>query len=199
MIPDVYVLSARFGLIPGDQPVPHYDRRMTVARAQDLHDDVISQLAKLLATTLYKEAFICAGKDYRAALDGYESLLPVDAVVYVTTGSLGRQLAALHDWLHGRPPGARANGSLAATGKAIRLRGVEVTASALQVLHTAREELEKDGNGARRYEAWYVPIDGVRVAPKWLISQITGLPVSGFSTDEARRVLGQLGIEVRRA
>jgi hypothetical protein len=44
---------------------------------------------------------------------------------------------------------------------------------------------------------WYVAVGGQRVGPKWLVSQVTGLPVSAFHTDEARRVLQQLGVEVQ--
>jgi hypothetical protein len=45
----------------------------------------------------------------------------------------------------------------------------------------------------------YVLLDGQRVAPKWLVSQLTNYPVGSFTTDKARRLLGQLGIEVHRA
>jgi hypothetical protein len=44
----------------------------------------------------------------------------------------------------------------------------------------------------------YVVVDEQQVAPKWLVSQLFGLPVNAFATDEARRVLAHLGIEVRR-
>src|SRR5437764_14093390 len=38
--PTVAILSAAFGLIPADHPIPWYDRRMTPARAHALRPDV---------------------------------------------------------------------------------------------------------------------------------------------------------------
>lgn len=35
---DVCILSAEFGLVPANQPIPDYDRRMTAARACELCD-----------------------------------------------------------------------------------------------------------------------------------------------------------------
>ena len=46
------------------------------------------------------------------------------------------------------------------------------------------------------YQVWYVQVDDQQVPPKWLVSKLTGLPVNAFHTNEARRVLHQLGIEV---
>jgi hypothetical protein len=68
-----------------------------------------------------------------------------------------------------------------------------------QVFETARESLAETSDGPNRYQTWYVMIDGQRVAAKWLVSQITGLPVSAFVSDEARHLLTQLGIKVMRA
>jgi ABC-type multidrug transport system ATPase subunit len=41
-----------------------------------------------------------------------------------------------------------------------------------------------------------VLLDGQPVAPKWLVSQLTGLPTSDFDASAARRVLLALGIDV---
>ena len=35
-LPDTYILSAKFGLISADKPIPHYDHRMTPQRIKDL-------------------------------------------------------------------------------------------------------------------------------------------------------------------
>jgi hypothetical protein len=67
-----------------------------------------------------------------------------------------------------------------------------------EVLAVARRGLAAEIAAARRYQSWYVSVDADRVAPKWLVSQLTGLPVSCFATDEARRVLARLGVEVER-
>ena len=38
-IPNVYVLSAEFGLIPGNHPIPYYNRKMTPQRAAELRPE----------------------------------------------------------------------------------------------------------------------------------------------------------------
>src|SRR5262249_45105340 len=78
------------------------------------------------------------------------------------------------------------------------LRGVPVTSDAEAAVLAARRGLAEDPVGASRYQIWYVPVDGVRVAPKWLVSRVTGLPVERFHSDEARRILAALGITVLR-
>jgi hypothetical protein len=79
------------------------------------------------------------------------------------------------------------------------IRGIEVELTPEQVFDVARSALAKNPCGAARYYAWYVRVDNQRVSAKWLVSQLTGLPVSAFVTDEARRVLARCGIKVERA
>jgi hypothetical protein len=59
------------------------------------------------------------------------------------------------------------------------------------------EALAEGHTDSTNYQSSFVLVDGQRVAPKWLVSQLTGLPVNSFHTGDARRVLQQLGIEVR--
>lgn len=68
-----------------------------------------------------------------------------------------------------------------------------------QTLEAARGALAENWGNPKRYESWCVLVDGQPVAPKWLVSRITRLPVGSFTTDEARRLLTRLGVEVRRA
>jgi hypothetical protein len=55
-----------------------------------------------------------------------------------------------------------------------------------------------DSHGSDHFHSLYVLLDGERIAPKWLVSQLTDLPPSAFSTQDALRALGQLGIPVHR-
>jgi hypothetical protein len=84
-------------------------------------------------------------------------------------------------------------------GNRARIRGVEVTLTPEQVFDIAVEALSEGWGAPERYESWCVPVNGNRVAPKWLVSRISGLPVAAFTTDDARRLLAQLGVEVSRA
>lgn len=167
---------------------------MTASRAMELNPSILDELKRLLARRKYRKLFINAGENYLRALAGYESLMPDDLEVTVSDGSVGRRQSMLRDWLYGGPPPSP---SLAPQGRA-RVRGVEIELTPEEALDIACRALA-DGEGElNAYQSWYVPINGHRVAPKWLISQLTGLPVGSFVTDEARRALAQLGIEVRR-
>lgn len=195
--PRVVILSAAFGLIPADQPIPWYDRRMTPARAHALQPEVECDLRAMVRDCSPQEIFICMGKTYREALPDRGTILPADLPVRLAAGTMGAQLAALHDWLYGEPP-SPAHGPAANGDGAISIRGVAITVSAEQALHVARHALATGSGDPDAFQAWYVAVDDCRVAPKWLVSRLTGLPVGAFTTDEARRVLARLGIEVRR-
>lgn len=75
-LPDVYILSAEFGLIPASKPIPNYDRRMTPQRIKELRQPTLSEFKQILIGTQYDELFISMGKDYLQVLGGYESLIP---------------------------------------------------------------------------------------------------------------------------
>ena len=193
--PEVYILSARFGLIPAHQPISYYDCRMTLQQASIFQPQVLDHLRYILQNKQYKELFISVGKDYAAALAGYEQLIPSHIHVTVPIGPRGRKQAELYDWLYGEAPPL----ALSLQRGIPRIRGVPVVLTPEQVFETARAAMAETSDGPNRYQTWYVMIDGQRVAAKWLVSQITGLPVSAFVSDEARHLLTQLGIQVMRA
>ncbi|MBD2001408.1 hypothetical protein H6G00_33250 [Leptolyngbya sp. FACHB-541] len=193
----IYIVSAEFGLIPSTQPIPLYDRQMTLQRAQELGPDCLTKLKYLLKENSYQEICICAGRVYLQAMVGTKQLVPQDIKIRTIQGGLGRQLAELHDWLYGEtiplplvPPIKRQQHP--------RLRGVTVNLTAEQILDLAQQRLIKDDKGANHYHSWYVLVGEQPVAAKWLASQVTGLSVSTFTASEARRLLAQLGIQVMR-
>ena len=194
---DVYVLSALYGLIAADQHVADYDQRMTPARAAELHNEVLGILTNLLCNNDYNDICLAMSKVYLAALEGWPALIPQGVQVALTDGPQGVKLAKLKRWLwtnvqddvKDKHREARPRGYA-------RIRGVEVTMTPEQVLAIARQALTEGRDVPDRYYSWYVQVDDQQVAPKWLVSQLTGLPVSAFVTNEARRLLTQLGIKV---
>jgi hypothetical protein len=194
--PEVYILSAQFGLITAKQPIPNYDRHITPQRASVLQPQILDQLRQILQQKQYKELFISVGKDYATALSGCEQLIPSHIRVTVALGSRGRKQSELYDWLHGGPlPLTRSH----IQRDIPRIRGVTVALTPEQVFDTARRAMAETSDGLGCHQSWCVMIDGQCVAAKWLVSQITGLPVSAFVSDEARRLLMQLGVKVIRA
>ena len=192
---DVYILSAKFGLIPSSQLIPNYDYRVTIQRVRELQPPTLTTLKRILIDRQYGELFISMGKDYLRVLDGYESLIPANLKVIISTGVMGRKQAELRDWLHGGSSEAPDNQAKAVQQGKAYLRDVEIALTSKQVMDVARLALAEELN-IPKYQVWYVQVDGQKVPPKWLVSKLTGLPVNTFHTNEAKRVLQQLGIEI---
>lgn len=191
---DIRIISAKFGLVPADQPIPYYNQKMVLPRAKTLNPKVLAKLREIFAHQKYKKLLISVGQDYWPALAGYESLLQSDVEVTLAAGSSGRRQTMLRDWLRG---GMAPTLSVVLQGRA-RIRGIDVILTPEEVMEIASQALALSGNGSQAFQSWYVQVNGHRVSPKWLVSQLTGLPVGKFITDEARRVLAKLGIEVKR-
>lgn len=193
---DVKILSAEYGLISVDYPLPYYDRQITKEQSKILHPKVISSLETVLHSKSYTNLLIWLGRDYLEAIYGYEAVVPKGLTVQLATGGIGRKLSILHDWLYGSSSNFQ-NGKVPASSKGkVCIRGVEVNLTSDQILDLARQAIAAGEQRAICYQSWYVPVDDQRVAPKWLVSQITGLPVSTFHSDRARKALQRLGIQV---
>ncbi|MEM6254277.1 MAG: DUF6884 domain-containing protein [Cyanobacteria bacterium P01_D01_bin.156] len=195
---DVVVLSAKYGLISSDYPLPYYDQRITKEQATALHLQVITQFMNLLDKKVYTNLLICLGKAYFGALSGYEAIIPNSLKVSVAAGGMGRKLSTLHTWLYGNNLRLQTN-SVSTTNtrdKKVCIKGIEVNLTQNQILDVARRGIIAGDKKATCYQSWYVSIDETRISPKWLVSQITGLSVSSFHTDIARRTLSKLGIPV---
>lgn len=195
---DTWVLSANFGLISAYQPIPYYDRRMTPDRARELHPSVMAKLGEILGSAPYAGLLIAAGRDYLIAMEGYAEVLTPYNGVSVANGQPGRRLAILHDWLYRQPPKHHQFARVVGGQGRASIRGVNVVATPEQVLELARRGLDAGQQAATRGPSWHVAVGERQVSPKWLVSQLAGLPVSDFSTDQARRLLSQLGVKVMR-
>lgn len=186
-------------MIPYDLPIAAYDRKMTPARARELRPLVLAELDRMVASRSSSEMLVFAGKQYLLALNPDDPSPLSNVTMKVCDGPLGRKLSELHDWLHGVPPELRYNPIMLTEGDRVRIRGVEVSLTPEQVFEAAADALAEGWGDPERYESWCVPMNGRCVAPKWLVSRISGLPVGAFTTDDARRLLARLGVEVRRA
>lgn len=194
---EIYILSAKFGLIPSDYLIPNYDQRMTKMRSRQLQPEVIAKFENILNAKSYQQLCICLGRDYFLALDKYDMLIKSGLAVRIATGSLGKKLATLHDWLYGKPPELASGKAIDLQGKAC-LKGIEVVLTAAEVLDVARQALVEGKGNPASYQSWYVLVGDRRVSPKWVVSLLTGLPVSDFHSSAARRMLQQLGVEIYR-
>jgi hypothetical protein len=192
LFPDVYIISGKFGLIAADALIPNYDVKLTIARARVLNPQILNSFKEIVQSKSYRQIFLCLAGAYHDALSGYEIHIPKAAQLIVSSGSQGKKLSDLYDWLYATPPA-----HYSALGKTV-IRGVVLTLTPGEVLRLAREHMAVDNRGIDKYQTWYVLIDEERVSTKWLIGKLTGLPVSKFGGTEARRALEQLGVKVER-
>ena len=68
---DVFIISAKYGLIPCKKPIAAYDQKMTPERAVELAPEVQRQLKSHQLIRGYDQVFINLGKVYRQTLEGY--------------------------------------------------------------------------------------------------------------------------------
>lgn len=195
---DIWILSAEYGLISSDHLLPYYDQRMTVGRARVLHSRIISDLEIILSNKPYKNFLICLGRDYLESIKGYENLVPDNISVKEAAGGLGRKLSILHDWLYDSSSRLKKIEHIPSLKGKVSLRGIEINLTSKQIIEVARKAIALEKKKVTQCQSWYVRVDNQLIAPKWLVSQITGLPVNQFVTEEACRVLTQLGVQVER-
>lgn len=92
----VWILSAEHGLIPWDEWIEPYDRRMTRERAVVVREDVEMTLAWLVPELAPAEVFLMLGETYLGAvpLEAFGS-----ANVIRARGGIGEKLGELRCWL----------------------------------------------------------------------------------------------------
>jgi hypothetical protein len=93
--PLVAILSAEFGLIDSDTPIPWYDRRMDATRAAALAPLVKRKLQALLAAGP-TDVFIHLGRDYLPTLG---TVPPGPWHICYAQGGIGERLGQLRRWL----------------------------------------------------------------------------------------------------
>lgn len=97
--PTVLILSAKYGLITADHAIPDYNCRLTRNAAIGLRAQVSRVAHTAIRGTSWSAVGVCAGKDYRLALDGLAELLPRGIQLTWIEGGQGVRLANLKRWL----------------------------------------------------------------------------------------------------
>jgi Family of unknown function (DUF6884) len=97
--PSVFILSAKYGLIAAEREINGYDCRLSASSAERLRPQVLKAARRVLSSCRWQGIGLCAGKDYRVALAGFEELVPAHARVDFIEGGQGPRLSALRRWL----------------------------------------------------------------------------------------------------
>jgi hypothetical protein len=192
---DIFVLSARHGLIPATRPISDYEQKMTQKRATELNPKLLA-LLKAIFEREYSEVFLSLGKIYLQAIHGFDRYLPEKTSLIISQSSEGRRLAELKQWLYkGALTETKTQPKSRITGRAT-LKGTKINATPDEVMSIARRALDEGIGEPKNFQKWYVVVDGKEVSTKWLVSILSGLKVSDFQASDARRVLRQLGFPI---
>jgi hypothetical protein len=178
---DVFIVSARHGLIAADERIAPYDEQL--GQSSPEFCAAVRNAAADILRRGYTSACLLAGMRYRCLLEGSLTFSPQRmSIIY---GSVGMRLSRLRDWLAGcvdqEPHGCVARSDDCTD--AINGETLERLRSLLPV-------------SATHASVWNVIVDGELVPVKKAVSAITGLPVSDFHTDYARRVAAVNGLRV---
>ena len=95
---DVYILSAAYGLIMGDSPIPFYDQKMNMSRIVELQPQVKKVFSNILQNNYTSIRFVL-GKNYLKAFEGSQDLIPILTELIVTNGPIGKKQTQLKKWL----------------------------------------------------------------------------------------------------
>ncbi len=193
--PQVWITSAKYGLVAGKDPIHNYNRRMTPRRAHRLAGDILCQFRRLWHEGPFDQAFVSLSENYALAMRDCWPTLPQSVSVTFARGSIGRRCSLLKAWLGGRDGKADEYANIGTPYHAHTLLGIPITVTREQALAVAEERLEAERSKAGAFQTWYVDVAGYRVAAKWLVSKLTGLSVSRFRTNDALRALRSIGIE----
>ena len=193
---EIFIISAEYGIIESSKEIPFYDRRMTSRRVGEVRPLIENQLKSVFHAIPYSDLFISASQLYLKALGTYQNYLSENTQVTLSIGSPGRKLGELKGWLYdGNLPQNRA---LSPKNGTIKLKGIEITQTVEQVKDIARRALNNKPEGADQFHSWYILVDDQQISPKWLVSQLTGLPVGDFHTSSAIKVLTHIGLEIHK-
>lgn len=192
---DIYILSAKHGLIFRDTFISNYDEHITPEKADQINAQVLEQLSAIFKKG-YSEIFALISKDYLRAIQGYEEFLISNSKWSISTVSEGKRLRVLKSWLYNSDNYYKKPiKQIKVTGHAV-LKGHYLETGPEGIIPLALKALEEGQGSPYNFRDWYVIVDNKRLSSKWLVSLLTGLDVSEFQADDARRVLTQLGVKV---
>ena len=100
---DVYILSAAYGLIPGDFPTAWYDQKINASRVAELQPQVNTTFSDIRRDNYVSTCFVL-GKTYLKAFEGMQNLVPTHTEPIVVYGPMGKKQTQLKKWLWQKDP-----------------------------------------------------------------------------------------------
>lgn len=95
---DVFILSAKYGIIPETHQISTYDQKMSEARAKELNEDNLQTLNTILSKN-YSSLLVNLGKVYMKSIAGYEQFVPKDTKIILAQGEIGERMSFMKNWI----------------------------------------------------------------------------------------------------
>ena len=95
---DVYILSAAYGLIPGDFPTAWYDQKINASRVAELQSQVNTTFSDIQRDNYASMCFVL-GRTYLKAFESAQNLVPTHTEPVVVHGTMGKRQVQLKKWL----------------------------------------------------------------------------------------------------
>lgn len=96
---DLRIISGKFGMMVPNKPIRPYDVRITPERASRLNEQILQHLRMTFEKAHYDEIRVCLGKDYMAAIQGIDSIIPDGCRIVEVEGRIGQKLHGIKNWL----------------------------------------------------------------------------------------------------
>lgn len=86
---DICILSAKYGLLDPTDEITTYDYRIDQDRAQELNEDVVSEIEHKFDTQNYQQLIVNLGQPYQEAVSGIEDR--INGEIVRLSGGLGER------------------------------------------------------------------------------------------------------------
>jgi hypothetical protein len=94
---DILILSAKYGFIKPSELIEYYDYRLNSTSSGN---SFLSDLKEHIKNDTIANVFVCLGKDYLKALDGFEALFSDETRVLYAHGGIGLKMSCLKNWIN---------------------------------------------------------------------------------------------------
>jgi hypothetical protein len=94
---NILILSAKYGFIKPSDLIRYYDYRLN---STSNGKSFLSGLKEHIKNDTIANVFVCLGKDYLKALDGFEALFPAKTSLLYVSGGIGLKMSCLKNWVY---------------------------------------------------------------------------------------------------
>lgn len=96
---NIYIISAKYGLLQLEDPILNYDERITREKASVLNKSIVYNLAKEISDNRYTQLIVNLGSDYMPSISGLEDIIPSNCHLVEFTGTIIQRRKLLKEYL----------------------------------------------------------------------------------------------------